>query len=118
MKFSRLRKEGKLYWPSEIDISDGILHENGGARFTKMVEIEERSSDLAMKINEWNHIFSWSIYVGFHHLAKERLKSNQGQTIKYTEIDWAVVESHFFRSLDPSDNQRPRVFRSQYINDL
>jgi hypothetical protein len=116
MKFSRLKRESALFWPKEIDISDGEFVGENGARFPTMIAIKDRVEEHQGTINEWHSIMSWSVFVGYHTAAKEKLKNGDLSKVRFSDIDWSVVERHFSGTLFGPNNW-PRVMRSQYVND-
>ena len=92
MKFSRLKRESALFWPKEIDISDGEFVGENGARFPTMIAIKDRVEEHQGTINEWHSIMSWSVFVGYHTAAKEKLKNGDLSKVRFSDIDWSVVE--------------------------
>jgi len=118
MKFSRLFKEGILFWPCEIDISDGELIGDEGGYFPLFNKASDEADKRAESINDWHEVMSWAISCGLHKLACEKLKKNDKSPIIISEIDRIYVQSKFSESLFGEHSDWPKQIRRQYVNDL
>jgi hypothetical protein len=117
MKFRRLLHESKLFWPSEIVISDGKLHDNGGGYFPTLSGVWERAEETQQNLNDWHNLMCWAIFCGYHKLACERLKGDDLTPLQFQNIDFQYVERKLLESLMGSDPSWPKQMRSQYRND-
>ena len=118
MKFSRLFKESRLFWPSEIIISDGELRKGGGGFFPTLNRVWDEVEEVQSKINEWHNIMSWAMFCGFHKAACQRLQDGDLSPVKYSEIDRRYIESKMSENLKVVYPSYPKYMRSQYVNDV
>jgi hypothetical protein len=116
MKFRRLVKESNLFWPSEIIISDGKLHDSGGGYFPALSEVCRKAEDTQQGSNDWHNLMCWAIFCGFHRLACKKFKVNDLSFIKYCDIDFQYVEQKLIESLMGTYPSWPKYMRSQYEN--
>ncbi len=114
MKFSRLIKESRLFWPDEIAISDGV----GKKAFPNLCEVWSASEEHQNEINDWHNIMSWAIFCGFDERARDKIKSDDLSPVKFSEIDLMYVESVFNHNLNVVYPSWPKQMRSQYVNDI
>ncbi len=114
MKFSRLIRESKLFWPKEIDISDGEIIKKGSARFPTLSEVRERAAENQCLINEWHGLFNWCVFVGYHSAARHKIERGEADIVRLSEIDWDLVESHLLETLNSTENWWPRRFKRQF----
>ncbi len=114
MKFSRLLKESRLFWPSEIDISDGVLQAEGRASFPNLFEIWSKTEESQAQINEWHALMSWAVFCGFHRAASEHLSREDLSPVKFFEIDRKYVALKVYESLKAVYPSYPKQMRSQY----
>ena len=119
MKFHRLIKESKLFWPTEIIISDGCIDSDNSGYFPTLNVIWNFAEKNQDKINPWHEIMSWAIYCGFHKLACERI-NDKNPTIYFHDLDFKYVELKFTESLymqnrkNKSPLNYPKQIRRQY----
>src|SRR5690625_703014 len=114
MKFSRLKRESKLFWPGEVDISDGKLGSEGTVQFPTLAATQERAEKQQCAINEWHSLFNWCVYVGYHAAAKSKLESDHFQSVYYSEIDWKLVEAHLIGTLSQPSSYWPKHMKRQF----
>jgi len=118
MKFSRIFKETKLFWPSTIEISDGEQRDDGSAIFPCLVHAWEKAEISAEKWSELHQLMVWAIYGGLHRLAKNEY-ANGASKIEKSNIDVKYVENKFsenlFTKIEP---MYPKQYRNIYKNDL
>ena len=117
MKFSRLLKEGRLFWPSEVRIDDGELRDGGGGYFPTLSKIWDDVEATQSKINEWHNLMSWIVFCGFHKAACERRSSGAASPVKFSELDRRYMASGFAENLHVTYPSLPRHMRSQYVDD-
>ena len=75
MKFSRIYRESIKFWPAIIDVSDGVLTDNGGAYFPLLSahwDVAEKASDCW---SEWHKLMSLAIFNGLHKMATDSLET-------------------------------------------
>ena len=110
MKFSRLMRESKLFWPATIRVDDGVEAGSDGARFPQLIIAQEKAEAAQDKINEWHSLINWSINVGFHTIAKRALK-NGSTIVHYKDIDQKVVVNHLKGTISSEYNSWPRSIK-------
>lgn len=118
MKFTRLFKESKLFWPAEISISDGQLRSEGRGLFPTLNAAWNKAEGSQSKVNEWHELMSWAIFCGFHKAACEHLKNKDFSPVKFSELDRNYIESKLSESLKSVYPSWPKQMRSQYINNV
>lgn len=116
MKFSRLYKESKLFWPTEIPIDDGELLKGDGGYFPTLSKILRKTEESQNKINNWHQLMSWAIFCGFHKKAVTHLKNGNLSPVKFSELDQSYVESKVSESLRTVYPSWPRHMKAQYVN--
>ena len=99
-------------WPTQIDITDGILSGTGG-NFSKLGAAWDLAEERVKSLNEFNDLMVWAIYCGLHKLAMETLKSGDTE-IKINNINLKYVEYKFWESL----KYQPNCIKKAYVNDL
>jgi hypothetical protein len=114
VKFSRLLKESRLFWPSEVDISDGVIQEGGKASFGNLSEVWNKAEESQSRINEWHTLMSWAVFCGFHRAAQERLSNGDLSPLKFSDIDRHYVALKVSESLKMVYPSYPKQMRSQY----
>jgi len=118
MKFSRLIKESRLFWPQEISIVDGeLLGENSG-NFPTLSSTWDRVEQLQDKVNEWHEIMSYVIFCGFHKQAVDKLTNGDSSAVKFNEINFHYVNLRLQEHLSQVYPSWPRAMRNQYVGDV
>lgn len=117
MKFSRIFKETRLLWPSEIEISDGELHPDNGGYFLQLSKVWDQAEERAESWNDWHQLMVWCIFCGLHKLARESLEKNE-DSINIQNIDKRYVQRKFKENLFSKGSGYGRQMRRAYVNDL
>lgn len=117
MKFSRLLKESRLYWPSQVSIEDGELKDNGGGFFPTLSKTWDRSELLQNEVNEWHSLMSWVIFCGFHRAACESLRSGSTNPVRYSDLNRQYMQGRLQESLQATYPSWPKHMRSQFRAD-
>jgi hypothetical protein len=117
MKFSRLLREGKLFWPHKIYVGDGELQEEDGVYFPTLSDAWNKAEELENNLNEWHELMSWAIFCGAHKLACEALKLGGVEYIYIKDIDHNYVQTQFSESLLGIHSGWTKQTRTQYVND-
>ena len=118
MKFSRVYKESKLFWPSTVFVGDGELREGGGGFFPTLSEVWRNAELSGEKWSEWHQLMVWAIFGGYHDLAIQALK--EGKThIHKKDLNAKSIEKTFSENLfTPTAPCYPRQMKRAYKNDL
>ena len=118
MKFSRIYRETKLFWPSSVLINDGELRSSGGGYFPSLSKAWDKAEESAEKWSEWHQLMVWAIFGGFHSLAIREFEKGSLRIMK-KDIDCRYIEEKFAENLF-TDTQPgyPRQMRRAYKNDL
>jgi hypothetical protein len=117
MKFHRLIRESKLFWPSEILISDGSAKNENEGFFPTLNKVWNNAEFKQERINSWHEIMSWAIFCSFHKLACQKVILNDLSPIKFNDIDMSFVEIKFIESLYSQNSGKlnwPKQIRRQY----
>lgn len=117
MKFSRLFKESKLFWPAEIRIDDGKLRSEGGGSFPSLSKVWDEAEFAQSSINEWHSLMSWVIFCGFHKEACNKLAGGDTSPVKLAELEKQYMASKYSESLKIVYPSWPKQMRSQYVDD-
>ncbi|MBN58915.1 MAG: hypothetical protein CMI04_14625 [Oceanospirillaceae bacterium] len=118
MKLSRLIRESRLFWPSQVVISDGGLGEQGRGYFPTLCGVWDKAEIGQSKINEWHNLMSYVIFCAFHKAAYEKLSSGNKDPVRFDELDRFYMEKRIldhFRSVYPS---WPKYMRNNFVNDF
>ncbi|WP_226645332.1 hypothetical protein [Microbulbifer variabilis] len=118
MKFSRLIKESRLFWPREISISDGELIGEGRGTFPTLLSTWDRVEKLQDRVNEWHEIMSYAIFCGFHKQAIEKLTSGAMPVVTFDEIDFKYVGLKVIEHLSQVYPSWPKSMRHQFVHDI
>ncbi|RZK43389.1 MAG: hypothetical protein EOO90_03780 [Pedobacter sp.] len=73
MKFEELYNEAVKMWPEVIDISDGVVAENG-ILFKRLSSIWNEVELIAKSKGEWYDLMSWIIFANLHDMARHQLQ--------------------------------------------
>jgi hypothetical protein len=118
MKFSRIYKQTKLLWKSDISIVGGKLLESNGGFFPELNKAWDEAELRAELWSEWHQLMVWAIYCALHKLACESLSIGK-ETIKLADVDVGYVEWKFSESLFSNTRPTyPRQMRRAYKNDI
>ena len=117
MKFSRLLRESRLFWPHEIRIDDGGVEKGGGGYFPTLSAIWDDVEVRQNEINEWHSLMSWIVFCGFYKAACERKKAGNAKTVRFSELDQKYMATKLAENLKAVYPSFPRQMRSQYIDD-
>jgi hypothetical protein len=121
MKLSRLIRESRLFWPSQVIISDGELGEQGRGYFPTLCGAWDKAELVQSELNDWHDwhdLMSYVIFCAFHKAACEKLSSGNKDPVKFDELDRLYMEKRIldhFRSVYPS---WPKHMRNNFINDF
>ena len=117
MKFSRLLKESKLFWPSTIRIEDGELRAEGGGFFPTLSKVWGEVEVVQSSINEWHGLMSWVVFSGFHSIACSRLAAGNTTQVMFYELEQSYMAAKFNQNLKVVYPSWPKQMRCQYVDD-
>ena len=90
-------------WPERIDISNGEIREDVGGFFPELSVIWDQIEKEEEKKSSLHRLFSWSIFNGFHQLARTEKNKNNSEAIK-SDISLGVVYEAFKESFYEKEN--------------
>ena len=64
-------------YPKELDISNGIIHSNGGATFNILIEIHDQVEEAIQSKSVEHLAMEWSIFESFIKSLKANLRSKR-----------------------------------------
>jgi len=92
-------QSGLRNWPNRIDISNGEICEDSGGFFPELSEIWHRIEREAEKKSSLHGLFSWSIFGGFHDLARKEKEKNKSEALKgdlSSEVMYETFRESFY----------------------
>lgn len=117
MTFTEIFKSSLKYWPTEIDISDGIDVDSDNGNFRILSNFWDKAEKDSETESENIQLMIWATFCGLHKLARIRFQDNE-MRINIDDIDLKYVSEKFEESLFDSENNRVVNYRKGYINDL
>ncbi|MDQ8209664.1 hypothetical protein QEH52_19250 [Coraliomargarita sp. SDUM461003] len=103
MKYTEMLQSSLSRWPDRIDISNGYVLEDGGGFFPVLSEIWDRVEREEEKRSSLHGLFSWSIFSGFHHLARKEKVKNKTEALK-ADLSPEVIYHQFSESFYEKEN--------------
>ena len=64
-------------YPKELDISNGIIHSNGGATFNTLIEIHDQVEEAVQSKSVEHSAMDWSIFQELHKIAKSEFEKQK-----------------------------------------
>lgn len=117
MTFTEIFKRSLKYWPTEIDISDGIDIDSDSGNFRILSNFWDKAEKDSETESENIKLMIWATFCGLHKLATIRFQDNK-MRINIDDIDLKYVSEKFEESLFDDENNRVAKYRKGYINDL
>ncbi|RBP45004.1 hypothetical protein DFR28_1204 [Arenicella xantha] len=86
-------------YPVRIDISNGVMHSNGGATFSLLVEHHDIVEAAVFKKSHEHSAMDWSIFQELHKMAKCQFTSKV-KFISPHELSFEKVEQSFIKNYE------------------
>jgi len=113
MKFSRIFRQATLFWPAQIDISDGELRDGSGGYFPQLSRIWNSAESHTDGWSEWHKLMTWAIFCAFHKAAVANFRANKSIVTK-KELEMSYIVARFEESLFAPNPSYPSWMRKSY----
>jgi len=80
-------------YPDELDISDGVMHENGGATFSSLIKNHDLIEEAVYKKSPEHSAMDWSIFQELHKIAKSEYAKQRKLMFPHQLIFQQVMEN-------------------------
>ena len=95
-------------YPKELDISNGIIHSNGGATFNTLIEIHDQVEEAVQSKSAEHSAMDWSIFQELHKIAKREF-AKQKKYIYPQNLNIENVTDNFNKNYQSILNEQAKL---------
>ncbi|WP_178988039.1 hypothetical protein [Winogradskyella schleiferi] len=113
MTFKEIYNLTIKYYPSEIDISDGIMVEKDSRNFKTLSDSWDDAEIKTKNESDFIKLMVWAIFCAYHKKAIENFMNGK-KTVSLTELDMKYLKYKFEESLLNKESDYYAESRRQY----